>query len=97
MLALVRRTDGPLEALSLPHSPFDIPGTDWVLVKMPPSTWERIKDDARFKKIPAPTRSAKHLPQKVRDILQQKGITLEADDTIHDVFVKLGFDEDLLL
>ena len=39
-------------------------------------------------------RSVKHLPQRFLDVLQARGLVVEADDTILDLFVKLTGDED---
>lgn len=44
--------------------------------------------------LPSLSRSAKHLPQRMLDFLQARGIVVEADDTILDLLVKLTGDED---
>ena len=46
------------------------------------------------KRVPPLGRSVKHLPQRFLDVLQARGIVVEADDTILDLFVKLTGDED---
>jgi len=99
MLVLAKLENGkhPLYDVGLPWEQFAIENeTRWCILRIPDWVWEQVKDDLRFHRLPALSRSAKNLPQKVKDYLAARKITIEPDDTMHDILVKLTGIEDFI-
>jgi len=98
MLVLAKLENGkhPLYNASLAWEQFVIENeTRWCILRISGWVWEQVKADPRFHRLPVLSRSAKNLPQKVKDYLAARKIAVEPDDTVHDILVKLTGIEDL--
>ena len=83
------------ENFPLPHNPCDIQReNEWMNLQLQTAEWEQIKADPRFHRIPSLARSAKNLPQKVKDYLAGRGIDYDPHESVADILVKLTGNED---
>ena len=85
----------PLYDTALPWEFFGLPNeARWGILRIPTYVWEQVEDDARFHRIPMLSRTAKNLPQKVKDYLAARGIDYDPHESIADILVKLTGNED---